>query len=76
MKNSVKYVLVILSSVLIFSCQSPKNEWVVNRTEYLDQLRGFWLGGCIANWTGLPTENRRTDFPFFTDDDFGKGKFD
>jgi len=76
MKNSVTYVLVFLSSVLLFSCQSPKNELVVNRTEYLDQLRGFWLGGCIANWTGLPTENRRTDFPFFTDDDFGEGKFD
>ncbi len=37
---------------------------------------GFWLGGCIANWTGLPTENGRTDFPFFTDSDFGPGKYD
>jgi len=49
---------------------------VINRTEYKDKLRGFWLGSCIANWTGLPTENRRTDFPFFTDSDFGSGKFD
>lgn len=48
----------------------------INRTEYKDKLRGFWLGSCIANWTGLPTENRRTDFPFFTDLDFGPGKFD
>ena len=48
----------------------------VNRTEYKDKLKGFWLGSCIANWTGLPTENRRTDFPFFTDLDFGPGKFD
>ncbi len=76
MKNSVNSVLVFLSSVLLFSCQSPTDEIVVSRTEYQDQLKGFWLGGCIANWTGLPTENARTDFPFFTDDDFGKGKFD
>lgn len=48
----------------------------INRTAYADKLRGFWLGSCIANWTGLPTENRRTDFPFFTDLDFGAGKFD
>ncbi len=48
----------------------------INRTEYMDKLRGFWLGSCIANWTGLPTENRRTDFPFFTDSDFGPGKID
>ena len=48
----------------------------INRTEYKEKLRGFWLGSCIANWTGLPTENRRTDFPFFTDSDFGPGKYD
>jgi len=48
----------------------------INRNEYKDKLRGFWLGSCIANWTGLPTENRRTDFPFFTDSDFGPGKYD
>ncbi len=48
----------------------------INRNEYKDKLRGFWLGSCIANWTGLPTENKRTDFPFFTDSDFGPGKYD
>ena len=48
----------------------------ISRTAYKDKLKGFWLGSCIANWTGLPTENRRTDFPFFTDSDFGSGKFD
>ena len=43
---------------------------VIDRTAYLDQLRGFWLGGVIANWTGLPTENLRTSKPFFTDEDW------
>lgn len=43
---------------------------IIDRTEYKEQLRGFWLGSCIANWTGLPTENQRTTFPFYTDDDW------
>ena len=48
---------------------------VISKSAYKDHLMGFWLGSCIGNWTGLPTENRRVDFPFFTDDDFGEGKF-
>jgi len=43
---------------------------VIDRSTYLQRLRGFWLGAIIANWTGLPTENMRTDEPFFTDDDW------
>ena len=29
---------------------------VISRDVYHDQLYGFWLGECIANWTGLVTE--------------------
>ena len=29
---------------------------VISREDYLDRLQGFWLGQCIANWTGLVTE--------------------
>ena len=28
----------------------------VSRDKYYNQLYGFWLGQCIANWTGLVTE--------------------
>ena len=28
----------------------------LSRAEYRDRLEGFWLGQCIANWTGLVTE--------------------
>ena len=28
----------------------------ISRTAYADKLEGFWLGACIANWTGLITE--------------------
>lgn len=29
---------------------------VIDRAKYADQLYGYWLGTCIANWTGLVTE--------------------
>lgn len=28
----------------------------ISRQDYVNQLYGFWLGQCIANWTGLITE--------------------
>jgi len=28
----------------------------ISRDDYHNQLYGFWLGQCIANWTGLVTE--------------------
>ncbi|MCY3838924.1 MAG: ADP-ribosylglycohydrolase family protein, partial [Gammaproteobacteria bacterium] len=28
----------------------------VSRSEYSEKLHGFWLGQCIANWTGILTE--------------------
>lgn len=33
-----------------------KTDVVVSRSEYAEKLYGFWLGQCIANWTGLVTE--------------------
>ncbi len=32
------------------------SDLVISRATYKDQLYGFWLGECIANWTGLITE--------------------
>jgi hypothetical protein len=29
---------------------------VISRSDYFNQLQGFWLGQCIGNWTGLVTE--------------------
>jgi ADP-ribosylglycohydrolase len=35
----------------------PKHsDKIISRSTYLNQLYGFWLGQCIANWTGLVTE--------------------
>lgn len=33
-----------------------ENELRIDRAVYQDQLEGFWLAQCIANWTGLITE--------------------
>ena len=52
---------------------------VIDRAAYAAQLEGFWLGECIANWSGLVTEmdkignigEIRTG-AFYTRDDWGK----
>ncbi|MBP8789863.1 MAG: ADP-ribosylglycohydrolase family protein [Breznakibacter sp.] len=36
--------------------QPKKGDLVVSRQDYYNKLQGFWLGTCIANWTGLVTE--------------------
>lgn len=43
----------------------------ISRADYAEGLRGFWLGQCIANWTGLTTEMDRVEAPFYTDADWG-----
>jgi len=43
----------------------------LDREDYRDRLHAFWLGQCIANWTGLTTEGIRINPPFLTDLDWG-----
>ena len=52
---------------------------VISRTEYKEKLYGFWLGQCIANWTGLVTEMDKIGNigdiktgDFYTMEDWGK----
>jgi hypothetical protein len=52
---------------------------VVSRADYKDKLYGFWLGQCIANWTGLVTEMDKIGNigdiktgDFYTRNDWGK----
>jgi imidazolonepropionase-like amidohydrolase len=49
----------------------------ISRSAYFDKLQGFWLGQCIANWTGLVTEMDKIggEGPhgeFYTRDDWGQ----
>lgn len=43
----------------------------LTQSQLLDRYEGMWLGESIANWTGLRTEGRRIDPPFYTDSDWG-----
>lgn len=40
-----------------YQAYQPKaDDQKISRTDYVEKLYGFWLGQCIANWTGLITE--------------------
>ena len=43
---------------------------ILSRSKYMDQLQGFWLTQCIANWTGLITEMDKIEPPFYTDENW------
>lgn len=49
--------------------KSNGKNYIINRKEYENRLYGFWLGQCIANWTGLITEMDKIGIP----DKNGKG---
>lgn len=63
----------------LFSCQEKPEKIIISRSKYKEKLEGFWLGQCIANWTGLITEmdkignigNIKTG-DFYTSNDWGK----
>ena len=53
------------------------DDLVVSRQAYVDKLYGFWLGQCIANWTGIVTESDKIGGEgaageFYTRDDWGR----
>lgn len=55
------------------------NDRLISRSKYLNKMYGFWLGQCIANWTGLVTEMDKIGSigelktgAFYTREDWGK----
>lgn len=73
--------LSILLGLIFISCSTkPKQEFfTINKESYKDKLYGFWLGQCIANWTGLVTEMDKIGNigeiktgDFYTREDWGK----
>lgn len=61
------------------SLKESKEYIKISRGKYYDQLYGFWLGQCIANWTGLVTEMDKIGNigdiktgEFYTREDWGK----
>lgn len=65
---------------LVYKPYKPKaTDRIIFRSEYKKKLYGFWLGECIANWTGLVTEMDKIGSigelktgAFYTRDDWGK----
>ena len=89
MKKLIIFILIIFSSCNTVNKTQSKNkanlvtaeEQTINisRDKYYNQLYGFWLGQCIANWTGLVTEMDKIGNigeiktgDFYTRDDWGK----
>lgn len=76
--NQVKNVLA--DPGLEYNTYTPKEtDIVISRSDYVNKLYGFWLGQCIANWTGLVTEMDKIGNigeiktgPFYTREDWGK----
>ena len=79
----MKYNIFFLISIFLFSCQikinNKKNDNVISVIQYKEKLKGFWLGQCIANMTGLVTEmdkigniGKIKTGKFYTSDDWGK----
>ncbi|KAA2216887.1 ADP-ribosylglycohydrolase family protein [Maribacter flavus] len=63
MKPKLVYLPVLILSMLACKNETKGKAEVVktktitiSRDAYKDQLYGFWLAQCIANWTGLVTE--------------------
>ena len=81
MKLSKHILPVIGIFFLQINCTSPPKieQEILSREKYKEHLQGFWLGQCIANWTGLVTEmDKIGDIgdiktgAFYTREDWGK----
>lgn len=76
MKRLSGLLLFVLIAVPTAALPDPAAGFTVSRAEYHDRLQGFWLGQCIANWTGLVTEmdaigGEGPHGVFYTRDDWG-----
>ncbi|MBI9072126.1 MAG: ADP-ribosylglycohydrolase family protein [Melioribacteraceae bacterium] len=71
---------VLQDTSFVYKDYSPdKLDLVISRIDYVNKLQGFWLGQCIANWTGLVTEMDKIGNigeiktgEFYTRNDWGK----
>lgn len=79
-ENQISTFNTVSDSTLNYKSYIPKSTHkVISRSAYEDKLYGFWLGQCIANWTGLITEMDKIGNigeiktgEFYTRNDWGK----
>jgi len=70
----------LMDKNLVYKNYTPNaTDKIISRSDYSNKLYGFWLGQCIANWTGLVTEMDKIGNigeiktgDFYTRDDWGK----
>jgi hypothetical protein len=67
------------TNFVVKAYQPKPSDKIISREAYMDKLYGFWLGECIANWTGLVTEMDKIGNigdiktgDFYTRNDWGK----
>ena len=84
MKLLLKKLSLLLGLMSLFLCMACEEEPLpsekkISRSQYNNQMQGFWLGQCIGNWTGLVTEMDKIgdvgEFQtgaFYTRSDWGK----
>ena len=61
--KTINIFFICCALVLLNSCSQTSNDYIeISKNDYKNQLHGFWLGQCIANWTGLITEMDKIGF--------------
>lgn len=78
--NAQKAAQNLVDTGLTYKKYKPrKTDKMISRSKYMEKLYGFWLGECIANWTGLVTEMDKIGNigdiktgAFYTRDNWGK----
>jgi len=70
MKKAIWITLILIVFQVLSACSNKLSDLVIDRSEYQNRLRAFWLSQNIANWTGLQTEGDCTDVPYYTDEDW------
>ena len=75
-RPSIMLITLLTSSISYGELEGNRQVTKISRSDYMQQLQGFWLGQNIANWTGLITEMDKVGtpqtLPFYTDEDWGK----
>lgn len=79
-KDKAENQNVVFNPELNYTAYRPaSSDLSISRESYKDKLYGFWLGECIANWTGLVTEMDKIGNigevktgAFYTREDWGK----
>jgi hypothetical protein len=66
-------IFALLAAAAAPALAAPPRE--LAKADYLSRLHGMWLAECVANWTGIKTEGRRSAPPFLTDADWGANPF-